>query len=187
MRARYCQGSKGWRRPGEVPALAPAVRPRYRLRVATDLIWLEQGHGIALVGPTLIQLWEKIQPDAARMRRIGDRFRELAAAHPRVFMMTVVGEASPMPDAGAREVAAKFPEVFTYYVGVHEGSSFRMAIVRSVLVGMSMLSSTRARYDVTDSLEEGVRLLVTNARGDVEGPPVLAAVHRLREAVRELG
>jgi hypothetical protein len=152
--------------------------------VTQDTVWLEHGHGIAIAGPLLIQLWETLQPDAARMSRIEQRFRELAECHPRVFMLTVVGEQSPMPDAGARAVASKFPELFTYYVGVHEGSSFRMSIVRSVLVGMSLMSKLRARYDVTDNLDEGIRLLTTNTEGEVDGSLVLATTQRLRAAVR---
>jgi hypothetical protein len=149
--------------------------------VTQDTVWLERGHGIAIAGPVLIQLWETPQPDTSRMPRLDERFRELAARHPRVSMLTVVGEQSPMPDAGARAVASKFPELFSYYVGVHEGSSFRMSIVRSVLVGTSKL---RARYDVTDNLDEGIRLLTTNTGGEVDGPLVLATTQRLRAAVR---
>jgi hypothetical protein len=152
--------------------------------MASEILWLEAGHGIAVAGPTLIQLWETVQPDAVRMSRVGDLFRELAAKHPAVFMVTLVGELSPMPDADARAVASSFPKLFKYYVGIHEGSSFRMSIVRSVLVGMSLMSGLRARYDVTDSVEDGMRLLATNAKGEVDAEHVLAVMQRLRTAVR---
>lgn len=149
-----------------------------------EAIWVEPGHAVGVVGATLVQIWETAGPDAARMQRILELLRQRRATLSASYSIAVVSVASPMPDAEARKVAAAFPEYFDFYVGVHEGTSFRAAMVRAVLVGMAMLGRVRARYEVCSTVEEGVRELATQSRGAVLETELLRGIDELRAQSR---
>lgn len=147
-------------------------------------IWVEPGHAVGVVGSTLIQIWETTGPDAARMQRILELLQQRRATLSASYSIAVVSVTSPMPDADARKVAAAFPEYFDFYVGVHEGTSFRMAMVRAVLVGMAMLGRVRARYEVCSTIEEGVRELSLQSKGAVLETELTRGIDDLRTLAR---
>ncbi len=122
-----------------------------------EVVWIEPGHAFGVVGPTLVQVWETVGPDIPRMTRIRERLKLMRASGGPVFMLAIIAEASPIPDNECRKFGATLPAFFDHYVGVHEGASFRQAVVRAVLVGMAMVGSVRARYDVCSNVEDGVR------------------------------
>lgn len=145
-----------------------------------EAIWVEPGHAFGVVGATLIQIWDSAGPDAVRMQRILEALKKRRVTLAASYSLAVVSVQSPMPDAEARKVAAAFPEYFDFYVGVHEGTSFRMSMVRAVLVGMAMLGRVRARYEVCSTIEEGVHVLAQQAKGGVSEPELVRGIGELR-------
>ena len=131
-----------------------------------ETVWVEPGHAVGISGTTVIQVWESTGPDATRMRRILDVLTRLRSTGRHVQMLACIAETSPMPDAAARKIAASFPEYFDYYVGVHEGTSIRGALVRAVLLGTAMVSRVRARYEIFSTVDDGVRGLVAHGAND---------------------
>ena len=101
-----------------------------------------------------------------RMRCILEVLTRLHATDRHIQMLACISKTSPMPNTNARKIAARFPEYFDYYVGVHEGTSFRGALVRAVLLGTAMLSRVRARYDIFTTVDDDVHGLAAHGAND---------------------
>lgn len=154
----------------------------------TDRVFHEGADcAVVLCGDVLIQVWEGpahnevLQKVLAALKSLkaGD-FRQRS-----LFMLNVVSERASPPDAEGRAIAAKFFEYFDFHVNVTEGTGFRAAIIRSVLVAITLLTRVRAKHAVADTVAAGAALLAS--AGALTSPRDLEAVveearHQLRAA-----
>lgn len=67
-------------------------------------------------------------------------------------------------------------------MNVTEGTGFRSSLIRSAMVGISLLSGTRAKYEVTPSVDAGIDALVA-AGCHAEQSQLIDAVRELRDAL----
>lgn len=146
-----------------------------------EVLWVEPGFALGMVGPTMVQAWEaETQPNGERMTRILEALQRLKPNYPRLFMLAYVGERSPFPDAEGRKVASLFPGYFEFYVGVHSGSSFRMSMVRSAMAALVMMSPVRSRFEVFEKLDEAARRLAKQAHPEINALSLIDEVNELR-------
>lgn len=153
---------------------------------APELVALSNMHAIATWQNVLVQLWEgplSSTTQAAEFRRVIATLKRMKSrTREPVLVFTVVSVHTTMPDAASRAIAAEMPAWFDYYVGVHEGTGFRASMVRAVVAGMALAARVKARYDVTEDLASGARLLAARSSG-VTAPDLLAVVADLRQRV----
>ncbi len=144
------------------------------------------GHAVIVVDDVLVQIWQYEAPLASFLAVLERcvRWRTEDATRP-LWMLSIVGGSSPMPDAGSRAAAAALPAYFTKFVLVADGSGFRAAVVRSVLTSMQLLSRmTTPSPPVVATLDEGLDILVQESAGVVDAARVAAAVNRVRRGLR---
>lgn len=145
-----------------------------------------QGHdcAIALSDDVLIQIWEgpahhdvlKIVLSALQSLRRGP------FAARKLFVLHVVAETASPPDRAGRAIAAKFLEHFDLHVNVTEGTGFRSSLIRSAILGIMMLSGTRAKNEVTPSVDAGIDKLIA-AGCHADRGALTEAVRALRETL----
>lgn len=149
------------------------------------LVWSPPTHAVITAGDALVQLWERDAPvDAFRaiLRHCEDRKR--ASPERPLWMIAVSSEHAGMPETEARKVSARFPEYFTEFALVIEGSGFRASAARAVMSSMSMMSSKRAKPHVVATVPEACRVLASLSHGGLEAAPLVRAIGEAREALR---
>lgn len=151
---------------------------------AERIVWNPPAYGVVCVGDVLVQLWETESPTPAFRTILSWCQARKERTDAPLWMITVVGENSTMPDAEARRVAAQFPMHFKEFVMVAEGTGFRASVVRSVLAGMAMLSPRRASTHVTSTLSEGVQLLGTLSEGAIHATTLHGTLGETRAELR---
>jgi hypothetical protein len=145
-----------------------------------------QGHdsAVALCDDVLIQIWEGPAHNDVLKIVLGalQSLRRGPFAARKLFVLHVVAETASPPDAQGRAIAAKFLEHFDLHVNVTEGTGFRASLIRSAILGILMLSGTRAKNEVTASVDAGIDALVA-AGCDAKKADLVGVVRELREAL----
>lgn len=149
------------------------------------LVWSPPTHAVITAGDALVQLWERDAPVEA-FRAILRHCEERGRASPRrsLWMVAVSSEHAGMPEAEAREVSARFPEFFTEFALVIEGSGFRASAARAVMASMSMMSSKRTKPHVVATVAEACRVLAGLSHGALDGPALARTIGEARGALR---
>jgi len=98
------------------------------------------------------------------VRALGRHVERFSASHREgIAMIVIIEENCAMPDSATREVLAtdmKKHESFTKQMAlVYEGTGFRAAALRSIVVGLHMLSRQRVPTKVVSTVDEGVAWL----------------------------
>jgi hypothetical protein len=149
------------------------------------IVWSPPSHGVVVIGDVLVQLWELASPtEAFRSILSWCELRKERQPSAPLWMITIVGESSTMPDAEARNIAAEFPRFFTEFVMVVEGSGFRASVVRSVLAGMSMLAPRRTAPHIVDGISHGSLLLASLSQGAINPNALGTDIGQIRQALR---
>lgn len=148
------------------------------------VVWHPPSHGVVCIGDVLAQLWETESPTPAFRSILSWCEARQARTSAPLWMITVVGETSTMPDGEARKIAAEFPRYFTEFVMVVEGSGFRASVVRSVLAGMAMLAPRRATPHITSTLSEGAQLLGSLGDGSFNAMHLRGRLGEIRAELR---
>lgn len=141
-------------------------------------------HCLATWDRTFIQIWRR----ATSERAVGNMCaaaRSFAAKHPEGFnLLFIVEPASEIPGSAARAEFARCTKETvaraTCAAVVPEGGSFRSALVRSIVVGLTTLLRQSFPYKFVDSLDAAIDLL---------GPhlsPAAGGRDALRRAVTDL-
>jgi len=151
-----------------------------------ELVVTAPTHVVFVVDDVLVQIWEHDAPTVAFAAVLGRCVRWKVEAPKRpMWMITVVGGRSPMPDSKARQIASEFPEYFAAFVMVADGTGFRAAVVRSVLTNMHLLAKASASTPlVVSKVDEGVRALVRLSHGAVDGERLLRAITDVRATLK---
>jgi hypothetical protein len=116
---------------------------------------------IALCDDVFIQIWTgPAHHDVLQMVATSLKSLKLDAFKARkLFVLHIVAETASPPDSEGRKIAAKFLPHIHHHVNVTEGTGFRASLIRSVIVGIALLASLRANYEVTASLSAGLDAL----------------------------
>jgi hypothetical protein len=122
----------------------------------------EVSHGIAFVGRTLVVHWQT----ETRGQAVGDLatlLAGLAAERGSLGLLQVIGEQAVPPDAATRaKLAAMLKDNETRIIAsavVFEGAGFRASVIRSIVIGISMLSRPKCPHTVFESTTAGSQWL----------------------------
>jgi eukaryotic-like serine/threonine-protein kinase len=129
---------------------------------AVRLLRVEPSHGVALAGHTLVVLWLG-ETSKQAVRELRTQLENHAAENGRVALLQVIGERAIPPDGEARAaLAAMLKDNEARIVAsavVFEGSGFRASVIRSIVVGISMLTRPKCPHTVFASVSEGITWL----------------------------
>lgn len=104
-----------------------------------------------------------------------------------IALLTIVEEGAPMPPTEARQSLAHFMRDASDHIKVSgvvfEGTGFRAAAVRSVVVGLTMLARQKYPHKVFGNLSETAEWMAAELGGRLENS---FSAHELEQAVNEL-
>jgi hypothetical protein len=150
------------------------------------LVASEPGFGIATLGPTVFLVW-RARPTLSGVRAVRAVMARLSGLHEAGIVLLVVLERhAPLPDAPVREAmigaVRSLGHKLLAMVALHERTGFAAAAVRSVVVGLALV--TRAMpLSVAATEIEACSLLsaALSRRGHpMTSGPLLAALRGLR-------
>jgi hypothetical protein len=161
------------------------------LQTQVRLLRTELSHGIALSGRTLVVLWQT-ETTSEAVRELASLVAGQAAEMASVGLLQVIGEGATAPDAGVRAaLAAMLKENEARIVAsavVFEATGFRASLIRSIVIGISMLSRPKCPHTVFGSVGEGIAWLsgrVGGSDGARHAVGMQVAIERLRGATRQ--
>lgn len=137
-------------------------------------------HGALVIasteGPRSFAPVRAMVDEIGRLRRTSHRER--------LVYVYVAGENVEPPSQEQRKVAAEVSAHVDAIYGVHEGSGFRASIIRSVVMGIAMLSRQRVQQVIIDSVRKASEQLATNEPA-LGGPrEIESAIEAVRAAAR---
>jgi hypothetical protein len=148
----------------------------------------EASHAIAFTGRALVVLWQtetRAQAVVELATLLGSYATELGS----VGLLQVIGDHATPPDSATRAALASMLKAHeTRIVAsavVFEGVGFRASMIRSIVIGISMLSRPKCPHTVFASTKEGIAWL----SGQLDDSPrdcadqLRLAVERLRQRV----
>jgi hypothetical protein len=142
----------------------------------------EASHSVAFTGRTLVVLWHTETSDRA-VRELSALLAGQAAETGSVSLLQVIGERATPPDGIARTALATMLKDHEARIVasavVFEGTGFRASVIRSVVVGISMLSRPKCPHTVFASVSEGVTWL----SGHLGGSDGARHAHGMRVAI----
>ncbi|MEI9937605.1 MAG: hypothetical protein WDO69_10340 [Pseudomonadota bacterium] len=151
----------------------------------------EASHGIAFAGRTLVVLWQT-ETRAHAVIELATLLARLAAEFGRLGLLQVIGDHATPPDGAARSaLATMLKDNETRIVAsavVFEGTGFRASVIRSIVIGISMLSRPKCPHTVFASTTAGVEWLSGQMKSS--GSPhhsaddTQLAIDRLRQHAR---
>src|SRR6185369_806476 len=150
------------------------------------LLRSESSHGIALSGQTLVVLWHT-DTSIEAVRELASLVAGQAAESGSVGLLQVIDERATPPDVNVRTALADMlkaneARIFASAV-VFEATGFRASVVRSIVVGISMLSRPKCPHTVFGSVREGIAWLsgrLGGSEGARQAIGMQLAVDRLR-------
>jgi hypothetical protein len=145
------------------------------------VLWSPARHAVITTGDALVQLWERDAP-ASAFRAIQEHLVARAEASPGrpLWMLAVSGERSAMPDGEARRISATFPDHFTAFVLVIEGTGFRASAGRAVMTSMALMARRRSTPHVVANVTEGARWLASQTAGALDAAQLIRVVAQAR-------
>lgn len=125
-------------------------------------------------------------------RRVGIVMERFAARHPQgISLVMIVEPHCDMPDGATRDLIAKDMkrhESFTRHATmIYEGSGFKAATIRSIMVGLQMLSRQAAPTKVCATVAEGAHWLAEMRSGKLDAARLEARIAELRRASDGVG
>ena len=151
----------------------------------------DASHGIACVGRTLIVLWQT-ETRSGAVAELATLLAGFAAESGSVALLQVIGDQAIPPEGPVRAaLAAMLKDNETRIIAsavVFEGVGFRASVIRSIVVGISMLSRPKCPHTVFASSAAGIEWL--NAQLKASGSPgqsassMQLAIEQLRQRVR---
>lgn len=168
--------------------MAPAKSPA---RAEVRILRSEDSHGIAFVGRTLVVLWQT-ETRSQAVAELGSLLAALAAEFGSLALLQVIGDQAVPPDGPVRAaLAAMLKNNETRIIAsavVFEGVGFRASVIRSIVVGISMLSRPKCPHTVFASSAAGIEWLNSHLKSS--GTPgqsaasMQLAIDQLRQRAR---
>ena len=169
------------------PLPAPVSGSGRWLELTPEILDDQPDYCLGAFGEVFVVIWrtDTTLPAVASMTQAFDRFAA-KIGHP-VGLLTVVEEAAPLPSTAAREAIATFlrnngARVRASAV-VFEGSGFRAAAVRSVVVGLTMLANQPFPHRVFSTIDKAREWFVENL-GDERQVRSASALARAVDTIR---
>ena len=135
------------------------------------LLRTESSHGIAITGRTVVALWQT-ETTIEAVRELASVLAGHAAESGGAGLLQVIDERATPPDGNTRvALAAMLKDNEARIVAsavVFEGSGFRASVVRSVVIGITMLTRPKCPHTVFASVNEGIAWL-SGRMGDSDG------------------
>lgn len=144
-----------------------------------------EGFTFAACEDVFIALWKTL-PNLEASKHLAAAIETFGQRRPEgLVMLVIVNAANELPDAATREAMArdmKRHESFTRAMAlVYEGDGFRAAAVRSVFVGLQMLSRQALPTKVFAAVDEAAAWLVRQRSGPaMTAPEIVTAVDLVR-------
>lgn len=144
-----------------------------------------EGFTFAAREDVFIALWKR-PPSVEASKHLAAALETFGQSRPDgLVMLVIVNAANDLPDAATREAMArgmKRHETFTRAMAlVYEGDGFRAAAVRSVFVGLQMLSRQALPTKVFAAVDEAATWLVRQRSGaPMTSAEVISAVALVR-------
>src|SRR3954469_1555921 len=136
--------------------MAPATRPA---AIEVQILRSDTSHGIAFVGRTLVVLWQT-ETRAEAVADLATLLAGRAAEFGSVALLQVIGDQANPPDSAVRGALATMlkhnEQRIVASAVVFEGAGFRASVVRSVVIGISMLSRPKCPHTVFASPKDGI-------------------------------
>ena len=110
----------------------------------------------------MIQIWDGPAHNDVLQQILGF-FQSLKSAEfqaRKLYVLHIVSETASPPNAEGRAIAARFLDHIEFRANATEGTGFRAALIRSVIVGIMFLTQVRAKHAVTTSVAEAAQALV---------------------------
>jgi hypothetical protein len=146
----------------------------------------EASHAVATVGRTLVVLWQT-ETSAHAVAELATSLAQFAKEVGRLGLLQVIGDRAVVPDTAARTALATLLKAnesrLVASAVVFEGAGFRASAIRSIVIGISMLSRPKYPHTVFASTTAGVawlsRQLDESWRDSADG--MQRAIDRLRQ------
>lgn len=137
----------------------------------------------------------KVPPESAKLQVAALEQHGKKMGHGKLGEITLIAEAAPLPEGPTRAVFdAAVPRISPYYgavSAVFEGTGFRAALVRGVVVSFQLLSRTKFPQKTFGDVEECSQWMFPHLRGlgmKVASPEeVMEAVMSVRQTAVTLG
>jgi len=147
-------------------------------------------HLIATWESVVIPVW-RVETTMSGVLMLDKVFDAAAQQYPSgVFLLTIVEPNAPVPTPDVRKAMAlmltKWASRLLVSAVVHEGTGFRAAMVRSVVIGVAMLTKLPFRHKVFSTIDEAARwFAATSATAAAWGgeKPLVDAVAEVRARV----
>lgn len=145
----------------------------------------EASHGIAFSQRTLVVHWQT-ETTGEAVRELANLVSSLASEFGSLGLLQVIGDRATPPDAATRAALAEMLKEnearLVASAVVFEGTGFRASVIRSIVIGISMLSRPKCPHTVFASVPEGVAWLsghLGNAAPHADG--MRLAIDQLRQ------
>ena len=139
--------------------MAPSTHPA---PVEVRILRSEASHAMAFVGRTLVVLWQT-ETRAEAVVDLTTLLAGRAAEFGSVGLLQVIGDRATPPDSSVRAALAAMlkdhEQRIVASAVVFEGAGFRASVVRSVVIGISMLSRPKCPHTVFASTKDGIAWL----------------------------
>jgi len=146
--------------------MAPAKRP---VQPEVRILRSEASHGIAVSGRTLIVLWQtetRCQAVVELAALLASHAAELGS----LALLQVIGDHATSPDSATRAALAEMLKAnetrIVASAVVFEAVGFRASLIRSIVIGISMLSRPKFPHTVFASANEGIAWLSAQLNDD---------------------
>ncbi|HEY0469499.1 MAG TPA: hypothetical protein VGC79_35160 [Polyangiaceae bacterium] len=117
------------------------------------------------MGRTVVALW-RTETRAEAVAELATLLAAHAAEFGSVGLLQVIGDLALPPDAAARTALANMLKVNETRIAasavVYEGAGFRASVIRSVVIGISMLSRPKCPHTVFASTKAGIEWLCSH-------------------------
>jgi len=151
----------------------------------------EASHGIAFAGRTLIAHWQT-ETRGQAVAELATLLSHLATEHGNLGLLQVISEQATPPDGATRAALAAMLKAnenrIVASAVIYEGVGFRASMIRSIVVGISMLSRPKCPHTVFASTTAGIEWLAQHFQSSggarYSAKDVQLATDQLRKLVR---
>lgn len=124
-----------------------------------QLVYSDEDYGVALAGHNIVVYW-KGRTTTAAVEQLTELLLSTRLKFGTLGLLQVIGDEAVPPDSAARaELASMLKANENFIVAsavVFEAVGFRASMIRSIFIGISMLSRTKYPHVVFASVSEGI-------------------------------
>ena len=165
--------------------MAPTASP-----AATEIRILrsEASHGIAFVGRTLVVHWQT-ETRGQAVAELASLLASHASEAGSIALLQVIGDQAIPPDGATRAaLAAMLKANETRIIAsavVFEATGFRASVIRSIVIGISMLSRPKCPHTVFESTTAGIAWLSQQLKSSGSPHHAAEAIERAIDRLRQ--